>query len=71
MSATLDARTFPLRGSQLIEASAGTGKTYTIALLYVRLVLGHGDQSSAFTRPLLLLVVSLVKLLSLVDSMLV
>ncbi|MBK8288177.1 MAG: UvrD-helicase domain-containing protein [Cellvibrionales bacterium] len=53
MSATLDARTFPLRGSQLIEASAGTGKTYTIALLYVRLVLGHGDQSSAFTRPLL------------------
>ncbi|CAM3966853.1 exodeoxyribonuclease V subunit beta [Vreelandella rituensis] len=33
----------PLRGSQLIEASAGTGKTFTIALLYVRLVLGHGQ----------------------------
>jgi exodeoxyribonuclease V beta subunit len=33
----------PLRGSQLIEASAGTGKTYTIAMLYVRLVLAHGD----------------------------
>lgn len=39
MSLVLD---LPLRGSQLIEASAGTGKTFTIALLYVRLVLGHG-----------------------------
>lgn len=37
----LDALTFPLHGSRLIEASAGTGKTYTIAALYVRLVLGH------------------------------
>ena len=34
--------TFPLHGSRLIEASAGTGKTWTIAALYVRLVLGHG-----------------------------
>ena len=33
---------FPLWGSRLIEASAGTGKTYTIAALYLRLVLGHG-----------------------------
>lgn len=33
--------TFPLHGSRLIEASAGTGKTWTIAALYVRLVLGH------------------------------
>ncbi|HEY1998539.1 exodeoxyribonuclease V subunit beta [Paraburkholderia sp.] len=32
---------FPLHGSSLIEASAGTGKTFTIAMLYVRLVLGH------------------------------
>jgi len=31
----------PLRGLRLIEASAGTGKTYTIAMLYLRLVLGH------------------------------
>jgi exodeoxyribonuclease V beta subunit len=30
---------FPLHGVQLIEASAGTGKTYTIANLYLRLVL--------------------------------
>ena len=29
---------FPLWGSRLIEASAGTGKTYTIAALYLRLV---------------------------------
>jgi exodeoxyribonuclease V beta subunit len=38
----LDVLGFPLEGSHLIEASAGTGKTFTIALLYVRLVLGHG-----------------------------
>ncbi len=31
----------PLEGLRLIEASAGTGKTYTIAMLYLRLVLGH------------------------------
>ncbi len=52
MSQTLDPLAFPLRGSRLIEASAGTGKTFTLALLYVRLVLGHGDQESAFDRPL-------------------
>ncbi|MFM2087935.1 MAG: hypothetical protein RLZZ237_2804 [Pseudomonadota bacterium] len=44
---------FPLHGSRLIEASAGTGKTWTIAALYVRLVLGHGDDGSRFVRPLL------------------
>lgn len=37
----LDALALPLSGLRLIEASAGTGKTYTIAMLYVRLVLGH------------------------------
>jgi exodeoxyribonuclease V beta subunit len=36
------ALTLPLQGTHLIEASAGTGKTYTIAALYVRLILGHG-----------------------------
>jgi exodeoxyribonuclease V beta subunit len=40
--ANLDLLSFPLAGSQLIEASAGTGKTFTIAALYLRLVLGHG-----------------------------
>ena len=43
--------TFPLNGARLIEASAGTGKTYTIAALYLRLVLGHGKEKG-FTRPL-------------------
>ncbi len=38
---TLDVLRFPLWGSRLIEASAGTGKTWTIAALYLRLVLGH------------------------------
>ncbi len=51
MSKTLDALTFPLWGSRLIEASAGTGKTWTIAALYLRLVLGHGD-ADGFARPL-------------------
>jgi exodeoxyribonuclease V beta subunit len=37
----LDARTLPLKGRQVIEASAGTGKTWTLAALYLRLVLGH------------------------------
>lgn len=40
----------PLQGSQLIEASAGTGKTFTIALLYVRLVLGHGQPDGDLSR---------------------
>ncbi|HEY0065568.1 MAG TPA: exodeoxyribonuclease V subunit beta [Telluria sp.] len=42
MSELLDPLRFPLHGSRLIEASAGTGKTWTIAALYLRLVLGHG-----------------------------
>ncbi|MBF0428660.1 MAG: FAD-dependent oxidoreductase, partial [Magnetococcales bacterium] len=36
---------FPLQGSRLIEASAGTGKTFTITALYIRLVLGHGGET--------------------------
>ncbi len=48
----LDPLRFPLSGSRLIEASAGTGKTFTIAALYLRLVLGHGDDEAAFPRPL-------------------
>ena len=34
----LDPLTVPLEGTQLIEASAGTGKTYTIAFLFLRLI---------------------------------
>ena len=40
MVAPLHPMTFPLNGVRLIEASAGTGKTYTIAALYLRLALG-------------------------------
>ena len=52
MSQLLNALEFPLHGSRLIEASAGTGKTWTIAALYLRLVLAHGGDA-AFARPLL------------------
>jgi len=37
----LNAHTLLLQGRQVIEASAGTGKTWTLAALYLRLVLGH------------------------------
>ena len=47
-----DPAALPLYGSRLIEASAGTGKTWTIAALYLRLVLGHGGER-AFREPLL------------------
>ena len=50
-SHTLEPLCFPLWGSRLIEASAGTGKTWTIAALYLRLVLGHGGDN-AFAQPL-------------------
>ena len=42
----LDALTMPLKGLHVIEASAGTGKTWTLAALYVRLVLGHEPGST-------------------------
>ena len=38
---TLDPLRLPLTGRQVIEASAGTGKTWTLAALYLRLVIGH------------------------------
>ncbi|MBC3884782.1 exodeoxyribonuclease V subunit beta [Undibacterium griseum] len=51
MTHRLNPVSFPLHGSRLIEASAGTGKTWTIAALYLRLVLGHGG-AEGFYRPL-------------------
>lgn len=48
----LNSLTFPLHGARLIEASAGTGKTFTIASLYLRLLLGHGDDQTRHARPL-------------------
>ena len=52
MTAALDPRTLPLWGSRLIEASAGTGKTWTITALFLRLVLGHGGPDAGFGEPL-------------------
>lgn len=46
----LKSETLPLTGRILIEASAGTGKTYTLSLLYLRLLLGIG--AAGFPRPL-------------------
>jgi len=48
----LNPTTFPLTGSRLIEASAGTGKTFTISLLYLRLVLGHRAPDNRNARAL-------------------
>ena len=49
----LSAIDFPLSDTRLIEASAGTGKTFTIAALYVRLILGHQLGEAFKDRPLL------------------
>ncbi len=48
----LDVLRFPLSGVRLIEASAGTGKTYTISGLVLRLILGHGDDETCHATPL-------------------
>lgn len=48
----LNPLTFPLSGTRLIEASAGTGKTFTIAALYVRLILGHDSDNALQGREL-------------------
>ena len=43
---SLDPLRLPLTGERLIEASAGTGKTFTIAALYLRLLLGLGGEAA-------------------------
>ncbi|HBR2670985.1 exodeoxyribonuclease V subunit beta [Klebsiella pneumoniae] len=43
---SLDPLRLPLIGERLIEASAGTGKTFTIAALYLRLLLGLGGETA-------------------------
>lgn len=48
---SLDPLMLSLQGTSLIEASAGTGKTYTLAAIYLRLLLGLG-QDKDFLRPL-------------------
>ncbi len=52
--ATLHPLSMPLQGVGLIEASAGTGKTWTIAALYLRLVLGHYEQGQPLLPPQIL-----------------
>ncbi|CAJ0993209.1 exodeoxyribonuclease V subunit beta [Pantoea sp. Nvir] len=47
----LNSLTLPLHGNRLIEASAGTGKTFTIGIIYLRLLLGLGGEN-AYSRPL-------------------
>jgi exodeoxyribonuclease V beta subunit len=42
MSTELTPLKLPLSGVRLVEASAGTGKTFTIATLYLRLILERG-----------------------------
>lgn len=53
IATNLNPLTLPLQGQQLIEASAGTGKTYTLSALYVRLVLGHNQLFDGGERLLL------------------
>ncbi|MGH8192428.1 MAG: UvrD-helicase domain-containing protein, partial [Rhodanobacteraceae bacterium] len=42
MNARMDPLDLPLAGVRLVEASAGTGKTFTIATLWLRLILERG-----------------------------
>lgn len=49
-STALNAISLSLNQVNLIEASAGTGKTYTIGSIYLRLLLQAGEK--CFSRPL-------------------
>ncbi|QNK02236.1 exodeoxyribonuclease V subunit beta [Dyella telluris] len=60
-TAPLKPLALPLHGIQLIEASAGTGKTWTIAALYLRLVLGHGTPEGKALLPSQILVLTFTK----------
>ncbi|MBO8416719.1 MAG: exodeoxyribonuclease V subunit beta [Proteobacteria bacterium] len=48
----LDQLSFDLKQSSLIEASAGTGKTFTITYLILRLLLNAGEQGCNLDKPL-------------------
>ncbi|WP_367671114.1 UvrD-helicase domain-containing protein [Buchnera aphidicola] len=39
----------PFKGIRMIEASAGTGKTFTIILLYIRLLLGINNKNKKYS----------------------
>ncbi|PCJ30622.1 MAG: exodeoxyribonuclease V subunit beta [Gammaproteobacteria bacterium] len=51
-----DAQTVALKGLNLIEASAGTGKTYTLAELYLRLLLEPNEVGVSLTVDQILVV---------------
>lgn len=51
-SKRLDVMTFKMGQPSLIEASAGTGKTYTITNLVLRALLGVGKKEYSLERPL-------------------
>lgn len=54
MGQELNVMKFKLNQPALIEASAGTGKTYTITNLVLRILLGSGDCTNSLDRPLLI-----------------
>lgn len=54
----LDFKTIPLTGIRAIEASAGTGKTYSIAKIYLRLILGLRDDNKGALPPSEILVLT-------------
>ncbi len=55
MAERLNLLTLPLAGSHVIEASAGTGKTWTLAALVLRLVLGDGRERPLHPREILVM----------------
>lgn len=52
----LDPQNVPIAGNMMIEASAGTGKTYTITLLVLRLLLGLNVDKTPKALPEILIV---------------
>ncbi|MEY4763097.1 MAG: RecBCD enzyme subunit RecB, partial [Pseudomonadota bacterium] len=50
----MDILRFKFEGLQVIEASAGTGKTWTLAMLYLRLLLGAGPGDQKLMPPQIL-----------------
>ncbi|MFM7505084.1 MAG: UvrD-helicase domain-containing protein, partial [Rubrivivax sp.] len=55
MTERLDLLTLPLAGCHVIEASAGTGKTWTLAALVLRLVVGDGRERPLHPREILVM----------------
>ena len=49
---TFNVQTFNMGQPALIEASAGTGKTYSITNLVLRALLGVGTRETSLARPL-------------------